>query len=56
MAREKIDTKVVELRKLIKDKKLLIGSERTIKALKLGKIEKVFFSANCPANAFQPRE
>jgi large subunit ribosomal protein L30e len=49
MAKERIDQKIVELRKLISDKKLIIGTKRTIKALKLGKVEKVFLCLNCPA-------
>ncbi len=49
MAKERIDKKVLELRKLISDKKLLVGTKSTIKALKLGKIEEVFLSQNCPA-------
>ena len=49
MAKERVDKKVIELRKLIKDKKLLVGTDRTLKALKLGKIEEVFVAANCDA-------
>jgi large subunit ribosomal protein L30e len=47
MAKERVDKKVLELRKLIKEKKLLVGTDRTLKALKLGNIEKVFMAANC---------
>ncbi|MFH0868179.1 MAG: ribosomal L7Ae/L30e/S12e/Gadd45 family protein [Candidatus Woesearchaeota archaeon] len=36
-----------EIKKLIKGKKLVIGTERTIKNLKLGRIEKVIISSNC---------
>jgi large subunit ribosomal protein L30e len=49
MAKERIDKKILELRKLLKEKKLLIGTKRTIKAIKLGKLEKVFLSLNCPS-------
>lgn len=49
MAKERVDKKILELRKLIKEKKMLVGTERTLKALKLGKLEKVFLSLNCPA-------
>ncbi len=49
MAKERVDKTIIELRKLLKEKKLIIGSERTLKALKLGKLEKVFVSLNCPA-------
>ena len=47
MAKERIDKKIVELRDLISEKKVIVGSKRTIKAIKLGKIEKVFLSSNC---------
>ena len=36
-----------EIKKLIKVKNLVIGSDRTIKNLKLGRIEKVIISSNC---------
>ena len=36
-----------EIKKLIKSKKVVIGTERTIKALKLGRVEKVIISSNC---------
>ena len=37
-----------EIKKLIKAKSLVIGTEKTIKNLKLGKVEKVIVSSNCP--------
>ncbi len=37
-----------EIRKKIEEKKIVIGTERTIKNLKLGKIEKVYVTKNCP--------
>ena len=49
MAKERVDKTISELRKLLAEKKLLIGTERTVKALKIGKIEKVFLSLNCPS-------
>ena len=39
-----------QIKKLIKEEKIIIGSERTLKSLKLGKIGKVLLSANCPAS------
>ena len=36
-----------EIKKLIKAKNLVTGTERTIKNLKLGKVEKVIISSNC---------
>jgi len=35
-----------EFKKVLKSKNLLVGTERTIKELKLKKLEKVFVSAN----------
>lgn len=37
-----------EIKKLAKSKKLAIGTERAIKLLKKGNLEKVFIAANCP--------
>ncbi len=37
-----------EIRKNIEKKKIIIGTKRTIKNLKLGKIEKVYITNNCP--------
>ena len=51
MAKERIDKQIQELRKLLDEGKLVIGTKRTIKELKLGNLEKVFLSLNCPAKA-----
>lgn len=37
-----------ELKKMLKEKKPVIGTERTIKNLKLGKVDKVIVTLNCP--------
>ena len=37
-----------ELKDAIKEKKVVIGTERTIKELKRGKPTKVFIAKNCP--------
>ena len=39
-----------EIKKMLKSSNVIIGTERTIKALKLGKLQKVLMSSNCPAN------
>ena len=39
---------LAEIKKAIKEEKAIIGTELTLKNLKLGKLEKVFVSANCP--------
>ena len=36
-----------ELKKALKEKKLIFGAERTLKNLKFGKCKKVFLSSNC---------
>ena len=41
---------LVEIKKNLKSKKLIIGSNKAIKNLKLGKIKKVFLSSNCAEN------
>ena len=47
---KKMDKKLtsMEIKKLIKSKKLIIGTDRTINNLKLGKVDKVIVSSNCP--------
>jgi len=42
-----------EIKKLIKTKNLVIGTERTIKNLKLGKVDKVIMSSNCSENTVE---
>ena len=37
-----------ELRKSLKEDKLVFGTEQTIKSIKTGRIKKVFLSVNCP--------
>jgi len=37
-----------EIRKLLGTKKIVIGTERVMKQLKAGSIEKVFVTSNCP--------
>jgi len=36
-----------EIKKIIKARKIIIGTERTIKNLRLGKVDKVILSSNC---------
>ncbi len=47
MAKETIDKNVSLIKKLIKAKKLIIGTERTIKTLRSGNSDKVFLASNC---------
>ena len=47
MAKKRIDKTAVEIRALLADNKLVIGTERTLKLLRLGKIKQIYISANC---------
>lgn len=44
---KKIDAS--EIKKMLKSGSLVIGTERTVKSLKLGRVQKVLVSSNCPA-------
>lgn len=49
MAKKKtVDDVLVSFKKDLKGKNILFGSERTIKALRIGKVERIYFSSNCP--------
>ena len=37
-----------DLKEALKDKKTIIGTKRTLKFLKLGKLRKVYIASNCP--------
>ncbi len=50
MAKKVADKIVTEIKGLLKTKKLIIGTEKTMKNLLLGKIERIFLSSNCPEN------
>jgi len=39
-----------EIKKMLKSGNVIIGTERALKKLKLGKIQKVLVSSNCPSN------
>ena len=38
-----------EIKKIVKSGNILLGTQRTVKGLRLGKVEKVLVSSNCPA-------
>ena len=46
MAKQQVSKTTSELRKLAEDNKLVIGSERTIKGLRLGKVSSVYITKN----------
>ena len=37
-----------DLREALKGKKVVLGSSRTVKFLKLGKVDKIVIASNCP--------
>lgn len=39
-----------DIKKLVKEKKVFIGTDQTIKNLKLGKVSRVMITKNCPAD------
>lgn len=38
---------LAELKKLVENKKLLLGTDRTMKEMKMGKVKKIFLASNC---------
>ena len=49
MAKKKeIDKVISEIKKNLDTKNIVIGTDRTIKLLKQGKLEKIFVTTNCP--------
>ena len=41
--------KMEDIKKLVKDKKVFIGTDQTLKNLRQRKVSKVFLASNCPA-------
>ena len=41
---------VSELKKHVKEKKLIVGTKATMKRLRMGKLSAVFMSSNCPTS------
>jgi len=41
---------IKDIKKLLKENKLVMGTDETVKGLKLGKIATVYMTANCPEN------
>jgi large subunit ribosomal protein L30e len=49
MVKEKeLNKNIADLKKLLKTKKVILGTDKTVKILRLGNAEKVFMSSNCP--------
>ena len=47
---------IAEIKKLIKEDKLVIGKDEVLKGLRTGKFEKVFVAENCPAELMEDLE
>ncbi|MFC1723089.1 ribosomal L7Ae/L30e/S12e/Gadd45 family protein [Nanoarchaeota archaeon] len=41
---------IAEIKKLVKEDKLIIGKDLTMKGLTSGKVEKIFLASNCPTD------
>ena len=41
---------IENLKKILKEKKVIFGSERTLKLLRRGKLTEIFIASNCPKN------
>jgi len=48
--KKEIAEDIAEIKKLLENKQLTIGTSATLKKLKLGKVAKVFLSSNAPKN------
>tara|TARA_Y100000310_G_C20580360_1_gene762661 strand:+ start:830 stop:1108 length:279 start_codon:yes stop_codon:yes gene_type:complete len=49
MAKKEDIKEIKELKSSVQDGKALIGKERVVKALRSGKVAKVFLASNCPS-------
>ena len=47
MAKKKVEPILEEIKKALKENKVIIGTERSIKALRHGKVAKVLITSNC---------
>lgn len=50
MVKKKKESNVDEIKKNLETGKLIIGTQLTMKNLKLGNLQKVFVTKNCPAD------
>jgi large subunit ribosomal protein L30e len=49
MAKKKIEVEVVEIKKVLEKDTVIFGKEQVLKKLRAGVVERIFISANCPA-------
>ena len=50
MAKKVVLKEIEEIKKALVKGNVLMGTERTVKNLRLGKVVKVFLTSNCPAD------
>jgi large subunit ribosomal protein L30e len=50
MVKTVIDRDVAEIQKNINSKNMIIGTDESLKALRNGRLAKVFLTSNCPSN------
>lgn len=48
MVEKEMDVGFGDLKKLLKTDKVVLGTQRTLKLLKVGSVTRVFLSSNCP--------
>ena len=48
MAKKSSDKSIAEIKKEVEKGNVLIGTNETLKNIKLGKVKKVFVTSNCP--------
>lgn len=48
MAEKYVDSGIRDLKGYLKSDKVVLGTEKTLKLLKQGAVQKVFLSSNCP--------
>ncbi|OYT32827.1 50S ribosomal protein L30 [Candidatus Woesearchaeota archaeon] len=51
MAKKKTENNITEIRKLLEEKRLVIGTEETLKQLHRENIKKIFLASNCKKEA-----
>ncbi len=48
MAKNSTNEVITDIRKSLENKRLVLGTDRTLKNLKLGKLETIYITLNCP--------
>ena len=53
MAKKELNKDIEDLKKNVKDKNVTIGTDRVVKALQIGTLEKVYVASNCPTGVYE---